>query len=260
MPVNKIDLNSDVGESFGNYKLGMDEEVIPLISSANIACGFHAGDPAVMKKTIAIARDNGVAIGAHPGFPDLIGFGRRNMDVSLQEIQDYVTYQVGAIQAFATAQGMKLQHVKPHGALYTMAVQNPAIWDAVAEAVVALDKGLILFVLAGSNRADLEAIGARHGIRIGFEFFGDRAYNRDGSLVSRKEPGAVIHDHELVAEKVLKMVTEGKVVCKDGSEIDMAADTICVHGDNPSALALVKNIRETLVASGIEIVPPADFL
>jgi UPF0271 protein len=144
--------------------------------------------------------------------------------------------------------------------LYTMAVQNPAIWDAVAEAIAALDKNLILFVLAGSNRPDLEAIGAKHGIRIGFEFFGDRAYNRDGSLVSRKEPGAVIHDHEMVAEKVLKMVKDGKVICIDGSEIDMAADTICVHGDNPSALALVKNIREALVASGVEIAPPADFL
>ena len=139
MPVNKIDLNSDVGESFGNYKLGMDEDVIPLISSANIACGFHAGDPTVMKCTIAIARENGVAIGAHPGFPDLIGFGRRNLDASLEEIKDYVTYQVGAIQAFAVSQNMKLQHVKPHGALYTMAVQNPAIWDAVAEAIAALD-------------------------------------------------------------------------------------------------------------------------
>jgi UPF0271 protein len=260
MPVNKIDLNSDVGESFGNYKLGMDEDVIPLISSANIACGFHAGDPTVMKCTIAIARENGVAIGAHPGFPDLIGFGRRNLDASLEEIKDYVTYQVGAIQAFAVSQNMKLQHVKPHGALYTMAVQNPAIWDAVAEAIAVLDKDLILFVLAGSNRSELEAIGTKHGIRMGFEFFGDRAYNRDGSLVSRKEPGAVIHDHEMVAEKVLKMVQEGKVVCKDDSEIDMAADTICVHGDNPSALALVKNIRETLIASGIEIAPPGDFL
>jgi len=260
MSVNKIDLNSDVGESFGNYKLGMDDDVIPLISSANIACGFHAGDPAVMRRTITIARENEVSIGAHPGFPDLIGFGRRNMDASWEEIKDYVTYQVGAIQAFAVAQGLQLQHVKPHGALYTMAVQNPEIWDAVAEAVAALDKNLILFVLAGSNRSDLEAIGAKHGIRIGFEFFGDRAYNRDGSLVSRKEPGAVIHDHQVVAAKVLKMVTEGKVVCKDGSEIDMAADTICVHGDNPSALALVKNIRETLMASGVEIAPPSDFL
>ncbi|MBT8365338.1 MAG: 5-oxoprolinase subunit PxpA [Deltaproteobacteria bacterium] len=260
MPVNKIDLNSDVGESFGNYKLGLDEEVIPLISSANIACGFHAGDPAVMKRTISIAKENGIAIGAHPGFPDLIGFGRRSMDASLEEIQDYVIYQVGALQGFAAAQRLKLQHVKPHGALYNMAVQNPAIWDAVAQALAAVDPHLILFVLAGSNRKDLEAIGARHGIRIAFEFFGDRAYNPDGSLVSRKEPGAVIHDHKAVAEKVLKMIKEGRVVCKDGSEIDMAADTICVHGDNPAALALVKNIRESLQAAGVAIAAPQTFL
>jgi UPF0271 protein len=260
MPVNKIDLNSDVGESFGNYKLGLDEEVIPLISSANIACGFHAGDPAVMKRTVSIAAKNGVAVGAHPGLPDLIGFGRRTMDASLEEIQDYVTYQIGALQGFTTALGMKMQHVKPHGALYNMAVQNPDIWDAVAQAIAAVDPHLILFVLAGSNRKDLEAIGARHGIRIAFEFFGDRAYNPDGSLVSRKEPGAVIHDHEAVAEKVLKMVKEGRVVCKDGSEIDMAADTICVHGDNPAALALVKNIRESLLAAGVEVAAPETFL
>jgi len=260
MSVKKIDLNSDVGESFGNYKLGMDDEVIPLISSANIACGFHAGDPAVMRRTITLAREHGVAVGAHPGFPDLLGFGRRNLDASLDEIKDYVTYQVGAIQAFAFAQGLKLQHVKPHGALYNMAVQNPAIWEAVAEVIAALDKNLILFVLAGANRPELEALGAKHGIRIGFEFFGDRAYNRDGSLVSRSQPGAVIHDHQLVAEKVSKMVQEGKVVCIDGSEIDLAADTICVHGDNPSALALIKKIRETLEATGVEIAPPSTFL
>ena len=260
MPVNKIDLNSDVGESFGNYKLGLDEAIIPLISSANIACGFHAGDPAVMRRTIGIARENGVAIGAHPGFPDLMGFGRRSLDASLEEIQDYVLYQIGALQGFATAQGIKLQHVKPHGALYNMAVQNPDIWDAVARAIAAVDSGLILFVLAGSNRKDLEAIGARLGIRIAFEFFGDRAYNPDGSLVSRKEPGAVIHDPEAVAGKVLKMVKEGRVVCKDGSEIDIAADTICVHGDNPAALALVKNIRESLQSAGVEIAAPETFL
>jgi UPF0271 protein len=260
MAAKKIDMNSDVGESFGNYRLGLDEEVIPLISSANIACGFHAGDPAVMKRTIAIAKENGVALGAHPGLPDLMGFGRRNMDVSLEEIQDYVIYQVGALQAFARTQGMKLQHVKPHGALYTMAVQNPEIWDAVAEAVSAVDPALILFVLAGSNREDLEAVGAKHGIRIGFEFFGDRAYNSDGSLVSRKLPGAVIHDHQQVANKVLKLVTDGSVICADGSEIELAADTICVHGDNPAALRLVKNIRETLLNADVEIAPPADFL
>ena len=260
MPVNKIDPNSDVGESFGNYKLGLDEDVVPLISSANVACGFHAGDPTVMKRTIEIAADNGVAVGAHPGFPDLIGFGRRQMDASLEEIHDYVLYQVGALQAFATSRCIKLQHVKPHGALYNMAVQNNDIWDAVARSIAAVDSDLILYVLAGSNRKDLEALGTKHGIRIAFEFFGDRAYNPDGSLVSRKEPGAVIHDHEAVAEKVLKMVKEGRVACKDGSEIDMAADTICVHGDNPSALALVKNIRQSLEAAGVEIAAPETFL
>ena len=260
MAVNKIDLNSDVGESFGNYQLGLDEKIIPLISSANIACGFHAGDPTVMKRTIAIAKKYGVAPGAHPGFPDLLGFGRRKMDASLDEIKDYVTYQMGALQAFAAAQGMALQHVKPHGALYNMAVEDMEIWDAVAEVIAAVDSGLIMFVMAGPWRQDLEAIGARHGIRIAFEFFGDRAYNPNGTLVSRKLPGAVIHDHELVAEKVLKMVKEGKVVCIDGTEIELAAETICVHGDNPAALELVSNIRESLLNEGIEITPPATFL
>jgi UPF0271 protein len=260
MVVNKIDLNSDVGESFGNYQLGLDEKIIPLISSANIACGFHAGDPTVMKRTIAIAKEYGVAAGAHPGFPDLLGFGRRKMDASLDEIRDYVTYQMGALQAFAAARGMALQHVKPHGALYNMAVEDMEIWDAVAEVIAAVDSGLILFVMAGPWRQDLAAIGARHGIRIAFEFFGDRAYNSDGTLVSRKLPGAVIHDNELVAEKVLKMVKEGTVVCIDGTEIELAAETICVHGDNPAALELVRNIRESLLEEGIEITPPATFL
>jgi 5-oxoprolinase (ATP-hydrolysing) subunit A len=260
MPLNKIDLNSDVGESFGNYKLGLDEEVIPLISSANIACGFHAGDATVMRHTIAIAKKNGVAIGAHPGFPDLIGFGRRNLDASLAEIRDYVTYQIGALQAFAAAAGMVLQHVKPHGALYNMAVKDSAIWDAVAEAIAAVNARLILYVLAGMDRENLKAIGAKHGLRIAFEFFGDRAYNPDGSLVSRKEPGAVIHDGDIVAEKIVKMVKEGRVVCIDGTEIDMAADTICVHGDNPAALSLVQKIRTTLQASGVDIAAPETFL
>jgi UPF0271 protein len=189
-----------------------------------------------------------------------MGFGRRSMDASLEEIHDYVLYQVGALQGFAAAQGVRLAHVKPHGALYNMAVVNNDIWDAVARAVAAVDRQLILFVLAGSNRKDLDAIGARHGIRMAFEFFGDRAYNPDGSLVSRKEPGAVIHDHEAVAAKVLKMVKEGRVVCKDGSEIDMAADTICVHGDNPSALELVKTIRSSLQSAGVEVAAPQTFL
>jgi UPF0271 protein len=257
---NKIDLNSDVGESFGIYKLGLDEEVIPLISSANIACGFHAGDPAVMKRTISLAKENGVGAGAHPGFPDLIGFGRRNMDATLEEIKGYVTYQIGALQSFASMQGVRLQHVKPHGGLYNMAVQNVDVWDAVAEVLEGLDRDLILVVLAGPNRSQLEGIASRHSIRMAFEFFADRAYNPNGSLVSRREAGAVLHDHEEVAERVIKMVTEGLVKARDGSEIGLEADTICVHGDNPKAVALVKNIREALLGSDIEVVPMGTFL
>ena len=213
-----------------------------------------------MKRTIALAKEHGVVPGAHPGFPDLMGFGRRKMDISLDEIKDYVTYQVGALQAFAAAQGMALQHVKPHGALYNMAAEDLTIWDAVAEVITAVDSQLVLFVMAGPWRQELEAIGVRHGIRMAFEFFGDRAYNPDGTLVSRKLPGAVIHDHELVAEKVLKMVKEGRVVCIDGTEIELAAETICVHGDNPAALELVRNVRKSLEEAGVEIVPPASFL
>jgi UPF0271 protein len=260
MSKNQIDLNSDVGESFGNYKLGTDEKLIPLISSANIACGFHGGDPTVMKHSIEIARQSGVAPGAHPGFPDLLGFGRRNMDVSLAEIKDYVTYQIGALQAFAAAQGMALQHVKPHGALYNMAVKNMEIWDAVAEVIAAVDPSLVLFVMAGPWREDLAAIGAKHKIRLAFEFFADRAYNPDGSLVSRKLPGALIHDHKRVVEKVLKLVKESKVVCIDGTEMEIRAETICVHGDNPTALELVGHIRKSLEEAGVKITPPSNFL
>ena len=257
---NKIDLNSDVGESFGAYKLGLDEEVIPLISSANIACGFHAGDPSVMRRTIALAKQHGVGAGAHPGFPDLIGFGRRNMDASLEEIRDFVTYQIGALQAFASSQGMTLQHVKPHGALYNMAARNPDIWETVAEVMTGLDDKLILVVLAGANRGELEAIGARHGIRMAFEFFADRAYNPDGSLVPRREPGAVIHDQGVAAERVLKMVREHQVTSVEGTNIALSADTICVHGDNPAAIDLVRKIREILIQAGIDIAALGTFL
>ena len=260
MLLKTIDLNSDVGESFGNYRLGMDADVIPLVSSANIACGFHAGDPGVMRQTVALARKHGVGLGAHPGLPDLVGFGRRNMDVTLEEIKDFVTYQIGALQAVAGLQGSRLQHVKPHGALYNMAVKNPAIWDAIAEVMARLDERLILFVLAGSDRRELEAIGQRRGIRIAFEFFADRAYNTDGSLVSRKLPGAVIHDNDVVAAKVVKLVKEGKVKSIEGSAIELKAETICVHGDNPKALALVKKIRETLDAAGVAVKPAAAFM
>jgi UPF0271 protein len=256
----RIDLNSDVGESFGAYSIGLDEEMIPLISSANIACGFHGGDPGVMKKTIALAQEHGVALGAHPGFPDLLGFGRRKIDATLEEIRNYVIYQIGALQAFATIQKMRLQHVKAHGALYNMAERDPHIWEAIARVIAGLDGELILVAIAGPMREEIKEIGRRYGIRIAFEFFADRAYNRDGFLVSRREPGAVIHDHRQAAERVLKMVTEKRITAIDGAEIEVIADTICVHGDNPAAVRLAKQIRESLVAAGVEITPMGKFL
>lgn len=256
----RIDLNSDLGESFGVYKLGLDEEVIPHLTSANVACGFHAGDPGVMRKTVAIAKQFGVEVGAHPGFPDLMGFGRRNLDATLEEIQDYVVYQMGALRAFVQAAGLKLQHVKPHGALYNMAVVDLKIWDAIAEAMARVDRKVILVALASSNRSALVEIGKRHGIRFAFEAFPDRAYKSDGSLAPRREKGAVIHDHEVVAQRALKMALEGKTIATDGAEIELKADTLCVHGDNPSAVQMVRKIRERLKASGVEVVAMKNFL
>jgi len=260
MPAGKIDLNADVGESFGVYTLGMDAELMPLISSANIACGFHAGDPAVMRRTVELARRAGTAVGAHPGLPDLVGFGRRAMEIGLQEVRDITAYQIGALQAVAAAQGERLQHVKPHGALYNMAVKKPEIWDAIAEVVSAIDDRLILFALAGPDRGTIEEIGRRRGIRVAFEFFADRAYNADGSLVARSRPGAVIHDPAVVADKVLRFAREGRVATIDGGDIALRAETICVHGDNPEAVALVRALRETLLQAGIDIRRPAEFL
>ena len=256
----RIDVNSDVGESFGIYKLGLDEEVIPHITSANIACGFHGGSPGIMRKTISLAKQYGVEIGAHPGFPDLVGFGRRNIDASLEEIQDDVIYQMGALQALAASQGLRLQHVKPHGALYNMAAANPGIWEAIAETVVKVNPEVILVVLASSQREPLLEIGRRYGIRIAFEAFPDRAYQSDGSLVSRREKGAVIHDHEIVAKRASKMALEGKVIAIDGKEVELKVDTLCVHGDNPGAVQMVKKIQEDLRAAGVEVTPMKNFI
>ncbi len=256
----KIDLNSDVGESFGTYKLGLDQEVIPLITSANIACGWHAGDPGVMRRTIALAKQHGVAPGAHPGFPDLLGFGRRNMDATLEEIEDYVTYQIGALTAFASEDGVSLQHVKPHGGLYNMAAKDTRILEAVAKVLSRLNKDLILVALAGPHRKEIEEIGRHYGIRVAFEFFADRGYNADGTLVSRREPGAIIHDQQIASQRVLKMVKEGKVISNDGTEIALSAHTICVHGDNPSAVLLTGTIREALLHADITVAPMRTFL
>ena len=256
----KIDINSDVGESFGAYKIGLDEAVIPLICSANIACGYHAGDPTIMRQTIDLAREHNVAIGAHPGLPDLMGFGRRKMDVTLEEIKDYITYQIGALQAFATSKGIKLQHVKVHGALYNMAIQNIKIWDAIAQVIARIDKRIVLVAVAGPQHDEILDMAKRHGVRVAFELLADRAYNNDGSLTSRSKPGAVIHDHEYVANRVLKMVAKGTISSIDGIDINVKADSICVHGDNPSAVDLIKEIRRKLSALDIKIVPMGEFL
>ncbi|MDF2521638.1 MAG: hypothetical protein K0R84_2266, partial [Clostridia bacterium] len=205
---NFVDLNSDVGESFGAYKLGLDEEVLKHVSSVNIACGWHAGDSLVMEKTIALAKDNRLGIGAHPGYPDLMGFGRRNMDITAIEARTYIIYQVGALSAFAKATGVQLQHVKLHGAFYNTVSANAKLAEAVAKAIYDVDKDLIVMALAGS---ELVKASRELGLKVAEEVFADRAYNSDGSLVSRKIPGSVIHDKDLAIERVKRMVTEGKV-------------------------------------------------
>jgi UPF0271 protein len=251
----RIDLNCDMGESFGAYKIGLDEEVIKYITSANIACGWHAGDPLVMDKTVKMAVDHGVGVGAHPGYPDLVGFGRRNMDCSPDEIRNYIIYQIGALQAFCAANGARLRHVKPHGNLYNTAVENESVARAIAEAIVSVSQNLIYVALAGAGGEKVTQIGKEIGLNVAHEAFADRAYTPEGTLVSRREPGAVIKDRETVAERVLMMAKEGKVIAVDGTEILLEAETICVHGDTPGAVDLVKGIRERLEAEGMDVRP-----
>jgi UPF0271 protein len=222
----RVDLNSDVGESFGAYTIGQDPILLPHITSANVACGFHAGDPGIMRATVALARQHGVAVGAHPGFPDLAGFGRRNLQASPREVEDFVIYQVGALRAIAAAQGVALQHVKPHGALFNMAVADSALADAIARATAAVDPALILFGLPGS---ELVRAGQRAGLKTASEVFADRAYEADGTLVSRRKAGAVIHDPDVVVARVVRMASERRVVAVDGSVVPLEIDTICVE-------------------------------
>ena len=246
----KIDLNCDLGESFGNYKIGMDEEVIKFISSANIACGFHASDPLVMEKTVALAKENGVKVGAHPGFPDLVGFGRRNMNVSPAELKAMVMYQVGALAAFCKARDVKMNHVKPHGAMYNMAAKDIKLALAIAEGIAQVDDSLILLGLSGSQ---LLKAAQEIGLKSAAEVFADRAYEEDGSLVARTKAGAVIADENQVIERVIKMIKLGKVQTITGKEIEIKPDSICVHGDNPKALNFVKLIRQRLTQENIKI-------
>ena len=245
-----IDLNCDMGESFGAYKMGHDEEVIKYITSANIACGFHASDPTWMRWTVDLAEEHGVAVGAHPSFPDLQGFGRRNMVVSPEEAKNDVIYQIGALAAFTKTK--KLQHVKPHGAMYNMAAGGGDLARAICEAVLEVDPEMILVVLTGTPWADL---AEEMGLRVALEAFADRALNPDGTLVPRSLPGSVIHDPEELVARSIKMITEGKATAISGEEISVRADTLCLHGDTPGAVQLAADLKSKLEAAGVEIAP-----
>ena len=246
----KIDFNCDMGESFGVYKLGCDEEVIKYITSANIACGFHAGDPMWMQRTVQLAEEFDVGVGAQPSFPDLVGFGRRNVSVSPEEARNDVIYQIGALQAFT--RGKKLQHVKPHGAMYNMAVKDEALARAICQAALDVDPEMILVVLAGTPWVE---IATEMGLRVAREAFADRAFTASGTLVPRAVPGAVIHDLDQVVERSIKMVTQGKVAAITGEVIEMHADSLCLHGDTPGAVEMAWAVKEGLLKAGAEIVP-----
>ncbi|GED66854.1 UPF0271 protein YcsF [Brevibacillus reuszeri] len=245
-----VDINCDMGESFGAYQLGNDKKILNYISSANIACGYHAGDPATMKKTVRMALEAGVAIGAHPGFPDLIGFGRRNMELSAEEAYDIVVYQIGALQAFVHSEGGVMQHVKPHGAFYNMAATRPALADAIAEAVYRVNPELILYGLAGS---ELIKAGLKIGLRTAHEVFADRTYQKDGTLTSRNLPNAMITNHEQSISQVVRMVKEGLVLSQQGIDVAITADTICIHGDGVHALKFAGHIHQALTAAQISV-------
>ncbi len=251
----QIDLNCDMGESFGNYTLGCDDQVIQYITSANVACGFHASDPLVMERTVALAKRHGVGLGAHPGYPDLRGFGRRALDCTPAEVRADVLYQVGALAALARVQGVSLQHVKPHGGLYNTAAGHEPTARAICQALAEYDLELILVVLAGPGGKVIRTVAAEFGLRVALEAFADRAYTPEGRLVPRGQEGAVIHDPGLVAERCLGMAQEGVVEAIDGSLVELRPHTICVHGDTPSAVELVQGVRSRLEAAGVELVP-----
>lgn len=254
----RIDLNCDLGESFGSFKVGHDAAIMPFITSANVACGFHAGDPMIMAETVELAKKNKVAVGAHPGFPDLLGFGRRDMGLSKKEVKNIMLYQVGALQAFTRSIGIALQHVKPHGALYNATAKNEAYMEAIIEAVTALDPRLMLFAFAGSKMAGMAEDA---GLRVAHEVFVDRAYNADGNLVTRSVSGAVIEDARLVAERVVSMVKEKSIKAIDGKTVRFdQVHTVCLHGDTLNAVELAKAMKKALLVANVEVVPVGTFL
>ncbi len=239
-----------MGESFGTYTKGADEEMLDYVTSANIACGFHAGDPTTMRKTVAMALNKNVGIGAHPGLQDLMGFGRRNIDISPQETYDLIVYQIGALHAFVKAEGGQLQHVKPHGALYNMAVKNRSLAKAIAEAVYKVNSDLILIGLAES---ELIKAGKEIGLHTASEVFADRTYQEDGTLTSRIESNALIRDKDVAVKRVVRMVKERKITSINKKDVSITADTICIHGDGAQALEFAKYIRKSLHESGVEV-------
>jgi UPF0271 protein len=246
----QIDLNSDVGESFGRWTLGDDAALTPLVTSVNVACGFHAGDPSTLRRTCAAAAEHGVAVGAQVGYRDLAGFGRRFIDMEPEELTDEIIYQIGALQALATAAGTTVRYVKPHGALYNAIVHHEEQAAAVVEAVRAVDPGLPLLGLPGSVVLELATAA---GLRTVREAFADRAYTPAGTLVSRREPGAVLHDPRQVAARMVRLVTEGVITAVDGNEVTVAAESICVHGDSPGAVQMARQVRLALEAAGVRI-------
>jgi 5-oxoprolinase (ATP-hydrolysing) subunit A len=254
-PAARIDINCDMGEGFGPYALGLDADIIPHVTSANIACGFHAGDPGWMRATVSLAERHRAGVGAHPGFPDLRGFGRRVMQATPAEIADDLVYQIGALTAFTA--GKRLQHVKPHGALYNLAVGREDVARAIGEAILAVDPGLILVVLAGSP---WEQVARRMGLRVAREIFADRAFDARGALVPRAVAGAVIHDASIVVERSLRLVLEHRVTAITGEELELHADTICLHSDTPGAVSLAASLRRAFDRAGVEAVPMAQLI
>ncbi|MBB2190277.1 LamB/YcsF family protein [Gluconacetobacter azotocaptans] len=250
MSTRTIDLNADLGESFGAYTIGDDAAMLDIVTSANVACGFHGGDPEVMNATFRVAREKGVAVGAHPGFPDLWGFGRRIMPFSPAEIERIVAYQVGAATAMATYAGHRVAYVKTHGALGNLTERDPAVAQAVVNAVKGVDPNLPILAIALSH---LERIGRDSGLTVFSEIFADRAYTEDGHLVSRKEPGAVLHDAEFAADRVVRMVNAGAIETISGRLLPTRIDTICVHGDNAESVDVARTVRAKLEAAGIAL-------
>jgi UPF0271 protein len=252
-----VDFNCDLGESFGAYTIGADAEMMPVVTSANVACGVHAGDPIVMERTVRLAREYGVGIGAHPGFPDLAGFGRREMRLSPDELRTTVVYQIGALAAFARAQGTALQHVKGHGALQNMAAYDEAQSRAIVGAIASVDRNLIVVAFCGSV---LERVAREAGLKVAREAYGDRGYTRTGALVSRSHPRALLTDPDAVARRVVRIVTEGVVETVDDGEFRLEPDTLCFHGDTPGAPALARAAREALSRAGVELAPLGRWL